>query len=94
MSLLQTQKKIEDFTESRQYMNSNISYKFSPVGVKSEQVHDTITNGNSLRMTNKSTSMESPSAGIPEEVPQEYKDQLGSLQTQIKILLQNHQVSY
>ena len=33
-------------------------------------------------------------SGIPEEVPQEYKDQLVKFQTQIKVLLQNYQVSF
>lgn len=33
-------------------------------------------------------------SGIPEEVPQEYKDQLLKFQNQIKVLLQNYQVSY
>ena len=33
-------------------------------------------------------------SGIPSHVPQEYKDQLQSFQSQIKILLQNHQVSF
>ena len=32
-------------------------------------------------------------SGIPETVPQEYRDQLQKFQSQIKILLQNHQVS-
>ena len=29
---------------------------------------------------------------LPDEVPQQYKDQLNTFQKQIKILLQNHQV--
>ena len=33
-------------------------------------------------------------SGIPSHVPQEYKDQLQSFQSQIKILLQNHQVRF
>ena len=33
-------------------------------------------------------------SGIPSHVPQEYKDQLQSFQSQIKILLQNHQVGF
>jgi len=31
-------------------------------------------------------------SGIPEEVPQEYKDQLLKFQNQIKVLLQNYQI--
>ena len=33
-------------------------------------------------------------SGIPSHVPQDYKDQLQSFQSQIKILLQNHQVRF
>ena len=32
--------------------------------------------------------------GLPEEVPQEYRDQLIKFQNQIKILLKNHQVKF
>ena len=33
-------------------------------------------------------------SGIPSSVPQQYKDQLQAFQSQIKILLQNHQVRF
>ena len=50
-----------------------------------------IKQSNISAYNNSSSSMETVS-GIPEEVPQDYKDKLGALQKQIKILLQNHQV--